>query len=404
METKEVAVAKPKSHTKTKIAIFLIIIGLIVCCFSIIVFAWYGGYAKSFLCRSVTTDSVIFEKLECKAVANVSNTENNYLLNSGTTSNNIEQNDANNDESVTAVVERVQNAVVGIGVVVENGSNNSVIGTGFLISDAGLLVTNRHVVESESSQYYVVFKGVSEPVEINKNDIYRDPINDIALVKIPVTSIPSGVKGISIGDSSTLKLGETVIAIGNPLGEFTGTVTKGIISGLNREVTISEGFFTNSNQVYQDVIQTDAAINPGNSGGPLLNSKGEVIGVNFATIKDASNLSFALPINRIKSRVAELNQYGKFKIPYMGVEYRTKVIFLNKQSVVGAEVVSVIKNSPAANAGIQTGDIIVSFDGKDLSENNLSSLIQTSKIGEKVTLDIMRQKVQQEITVEIGER
>lgn len=196
-----------------------------------------------------------------------------------------------------------------------------------------------------------------------------------------------------------------MIAIGNPLGTYTGTATEGIISGLHREVSVSQGFFgTTGSSSYSNVIQTDAAINPGNSGGPLLNLNGEAIGVDFATIDGASNLSFALPINLVKERIAELEQFGKFRIPYLGVQYQSTVAFVANQSVVGAQIISVATGSPAEQAGLKAGDIIVQFNGKNLSDNALTDLIQSVTIGAKADVVVLRNNQQQTLTVTIGER
>jgi S1-C subfamily serine protease len=241
-------------------------------------------------------------------------------------------------------------------------------------------------------------------IPVPQDFIFLDPVNDIALIKIESSNVPSTAKILNVGNSDELKLGQTVIAIGNPLGTYTGSITKGIISGLNREVNISQGFFSTQSEVYEDVIQTDAAINPGNSGGPLLNLNAQVIGVNFATVDGASNLSFALPINRIQDRISELEEFGKFKIPYLGVEYRTRLVFFKGQSIVGAEIINVVNNSPAALAGINIGDIVIEFDTTDLSEKTLSALIQEHEIGSTVQVIIIRNRVEQEIKVTIGER
>jgi serine protease Do len=248
------------------------------------------------------------------------------------------------------------------------------------------------VVEAENENYYVVFKDNNTPVNIEQINIFRDPVNDIALIKIDKEEVPSNMAALPLGDSDILKLGQTVIAIGNPLGKYSGTITKGIVSGLNREVSITKGFFSSQSEVYSDVIQTDAAINPGNSGGPLINNEG------------ASNLSFALPINRVKLRISELEKNGKFKIPYLGVEYRLRVVFLKGQSFIGAEITNVINGSPAEVAGIFKGDIILDFNGESLENNTLSTLIQKTTIGSKVEVVLYRNKLEKTIEVIIGER
>jgi serine protease Do len=207
-----------------------------------------------------------------------------------------------------------------------------------------------------------------------------------------------------LGDSSNLTVGQTVIAIGNPLGDLTGTVTSGIISGLNREVEVGANFFNTDVEAFEDVIQTDAAINPGNSGGPLINTNGEVIGVNFATIQGADNLSFAIPIDRVKLRIDELNQFGDFRIPFMGIEYRRRVVFIDDEALIGALVTSVFTSSPADKAGVEIGDVIVQYDDKTLEEESLFSLIQKSEIGEAVKIIVIRDGEQVSLDVVIGQQ
>jgi serine protease Do len=304
---------------------------------------------------------------------------------------------------VATIVDEIAGGVVGIGVAGDNFNTDSIIGTGFLVSSEGVIVTNRHVVE-EAMDYFISFKDQEQTVQIDQDAIFLDPVNDIALIKIDADKIPSTAKILRIGDSNEIKLGQTVIAIGNPLGKYTGSITKGIISGLNREVEISQGFFQTQKEIYEDVIQTDAAINPGNSGGPLLNMKAEVIGINFATVDGASNLSFAIPINRIKARLNELLEFGKFKIPYLGVEFRTRLVYFKGQSIIGAEVVNVLENSPAQLGGIKLGDIIIEFNGKDLQDKTLATMIQEQEIGSEVSVIVIRDRTEKELTIKIGER
>lgn len=393
---------KIKRHWRLKIITFLVIIFLCVLCFGVLSFLWFGGFVKQGICGAVTSDSQIYQKLSC--AVNVTETQQKFPLAQSNPNQNIEQKFVSEEGIVMKVVDDTSSGVVGIGISGDNSTADKVIGTGFIVSKAGLLVTNRHVVENEKVNYFVVFKDQQITVKVKSENIFKDPVNDIALIKLNAEEIPLNVKIIPIGNSDNIKLGATVIAIGNPLGKYTGTITKGIVSGLHREVNITQGFFTTQNEVYADVIQTDAAINPGNSGGPMINLNGEAIGINFATIEGAANLSFALPINRVKLRIAELEQFNKFKIPYLGVEYRTGMNFIQSKSVVGAEIVSVVVGSPAASSGLQKGDMIIEFDGQNLSDKTLSSLIQNTKIGEQVSVVILRNKVQQELTVTIGER
>lgn len=378
-----------------------ILLFLCVSSIGVLTFFILGGHAKNLLCSVVYKDSFIYEQVNCE---NVSTIDQNNSEDTPIQSKIFDQVSGDEGERVADIVEEVAGGVIGIGVSGDNFSEDRIIGTGFLVSNNGILVTNRHVVEMTGLEYFISFKDIDVSVPVTSDSIFLDPVNDIALIKIDPDQIPSSAKILNIGDSDSLKLGQTVIAIGNPLGTYTGSITKGIISGLNREVNISKDFFSTQSEVYEDVIQTDAAINSGNSGGPLLNLNAEVIGVNFATVEGASNLSFALPINRIKDRILEFEQYGKFKIPYIGVEYRTRLVFLNGHSIVGAEVVNIVENSPAFSAGLQTGDIIIEFDGTDLSERTLSALIQDRAIGDSVSIIIIRNRLEQEIKATIGER
>ncbi len=384
--------------------ILLILTVFVICCASTTAFLWYGGYVKNWTCRVVTGDSDIYKSLKCDNLKNVSNADNTNTENSLEKSNDIEQESQKTALSIVDIVEDSSRAVVGIGVDVEKSSEQGVIGTGFLVSGSGLIITNRHVVENESYNFVVIFKGVEQPINIDKKSIFRDPVNDIAIIKIDATKLPKSIKPLVLGDSDNIKVGESVIAIGNPLGEFVGTVTKGIVSGLNREVKIAQGFFPSATQGFQGVIQTDAAINPGNSGGPLINLRGEVIGINFATVEGAANLSFALPINWVKQRMSEVEEFGKFKVPFIGIEYQTKVLFVNGQTLVGAEVISLVEDGPAMQAGLKVKDVIVSFDDMTLNNDSLAGLIQKKKIGDEVGVVVYRNKEQVELNVVIGER
>ena len=405
MEDKQNNKPRRSGGLKIKFLMLLFLLVSLAVCVICLLFLWYGGYAKEFTCKAVKQDSVIWNKLNCSVTTqpnsqNQNTTEQLNNQNSSNTSGNSEE-----QGLVETVVAKTLPSVVGIGVVGDGvTTEDQVIGTGFIISKDGLIVTNRHVVEDETVSYFIMFKDSTKSVPITKTNIFRDPVNDVALIKLESDKLPANIVAISLGDSDKIKLGQTVIAIGNPLGKYTGTITKGIISGLNRDVNISQGFFSSQTQVYSDVIQTDAAINPGNSGGPLIDISGQAVGINFATVQGASNLSFALPINRIKQRITELEQNGKFTIPFLGIEYQTKVVFIKGQSMIGAEITNIVSNSPASNSQLQKGDIIVEFNGQDLNTQTLSTLIQGAKIGSKVDVTILRNKVTQQIQVEIGQK
>ncbi|KKQ36852.1 MAG: protease Do [Candidatus Woesebacteria bacterium GW2011_GWA1_37_7] len=188
------------------------------------------------------------------------------------------------------------------------------IGTGFVVSKDGLIVTNKHVVASDAT-YKVVTK---DGKEYETKQISRDPSNDIAVIKIDAGDL----QPVELGDSSNLKVGHFVIAIGTALGEFRHTVTTGVISGLGRGITAGNAFEGYVEKL-DDVIQTDAAINPGNSGGPLLNSAGQVIGINVAVASSAQNIGFAIPVNVVKDALSQYQKTGNFASKaYLGVEYQ----------------------------------------------------------------------------------
>ncbi len=212
---------------------------------------------------------------------------------------------------------------------------------------------------------------------------------------------------VNLGDSTNLKAGQFVIAIGTALGEFRHTVTTGVISGLGRGITagsVYEGFV----ERLDDVIQTDAAINPGNSGGPLLNSSGEVIGVNVAVAEGAQNIGFAIPINIVKDALNEFNKSGSFpKKPFLGVQYQMidqEGAILNKVPE-GAYVTDVVDGSPAQKAGIQTGDIITKIGSSEVKENDagLSGIIADKKPGDQVSVELWRDEKYQTISVTLSE-
>lgn len=262
------------------------------------------------------------------------------------------------------------------------------IGSGFIITDQGLIITNKHVVSDQEATYQVL---TNDKKKFDVQKIYRDPLNDLAILKVDASNLPA----LPLGDSEKLKLGQTAIAIGTPLGEFTNTVTTGIVSGLGRGITAGspyEGFV----EKLDNVIQTDAAISPGNSGGPLLNSAGQVIGVNTAVSAEGQNIGFAIPVNIVKDLINTFNRNGGvFERPYIGVRYQMvdRNTALQNKVVEGGYVIEVVKNSPADKAGIQEEDIITEFDGKTISGNDdqvLTKAILNKKIGESVNVKLWR--------------
>lgn len=266
------------------------------------------------------------------------------------------------------------------------------IGTGFIVSNEGFIVTNKHVVSTQGIQYSVV---TNTDKSYTIEHIYRDPLNDIAILKINPNQHNEDLKPIQMGDSSNLQVGQLVIAIGTALGEFNNTVTTGVISGLGRGIVAGSAFEGFAERL-DNVIQTDAAINPGNSGGPLLNSSGQVIGVNTAVSQSGQNIGFALPINVIKESLNNFNETGQFNRPYLGVSYQmiSREAALRNDLPEGAFVRSVIEGSAADKAGILVGDVITHADGQKLeAENNeLAIVISKKKVGERMVIRVWREQ------------
>ncbi|MBI2097076.1 MAG: trypsin-like peptidase domain-containing protein [Candidatus Sungbacteria bacterium] len=268
-------------------------------------------------------------------------------------------------------------------------------GSGFFVSPNGHVLTNKHVVVDAEAEYIV--KTVSEDTHTAKV-LARDPLNDVAVLKIEGKDFPT----IRFGDSNKIQLGQTVIALGNALGEFQNTVSAGIISGLSRFLTNVLDSAGESEHL-RGLIQTDAAINPGNSGGPLINLHGEVIGINVATVFGAENISFAIPINRAKRDIADVFKFGRIRKPMLGIRYVPVTAELQKKLklpvshglLVHGERVpgyqGVLKHSPAEKAGIQDGDIILAVNGAVLSETEtLEDILENSEIGSTLTLQVLQ--------------
>ncbi|MBD3329678.1 trypsin-like serine protease [Candidatus Dojkabacteria bacterium] len=310
------------------------------------------------------------------------------------------------ENTIIRAVEKAQNSVVSIArnqlEVSEEGivDKNSNIGSGFIVSESGLIITNQHVVSTNDDYKVLTVEGG----EYNVVEIIRDDANDIALLRV---ELEEGVKldAVELSDDRDLQVGQLVIAIGTPLGEYAGSVTTGVISGLNRSVTATQGGFWGMAKVYENVIQTDAAINPGNSGGPLLNSLGQVIGVNFATTSGADNISFALPIGVVSDRLEEYRKFGKFIKPFLGVQSDTITELearYYKNVVEGALVVRIVPDSPAAAAGIEKGDIIMEFGGEKV-QGALAVYVQEHEVGEEVEVKVWRDGEELVLKVVLGE-
>jgi serine protease Do len=259
------------------------------------------------------------------------------------------------------------------------------IATGFIVSSDGLIVTNKHVVDLTGVKYKAITKDGKE-YEIKQ--VYRDPANDIALVKIEADGLPI----LELGDSDGLEVGQLAIAIGTPLGQFRQSVTTGVISGLGRGIEAGGSPFEGYVERLDNIIQTDAAINPGNSGGPLLNSSGKVIGVNVAVAEGAQNIGFAIPINTLKDSIKQFHDTGDFSRPFLGIQYQiiTREAALANEVPQGAYVRGVIEGSSGDQAGVKVGDIITKFAGEkiDNDKNTLANLVNKHKVGEKIEIEV----------------
>lgn len=281
-------------------------------------------------------------------------------------------------------------------------------GSGFLITADGMILTNRHVVSDTDATYTVI---LNDGKQYDAKVLARDTILDVALIQIEASDLPF----LNLGTSESLKIGQSVIAIGNSLGEFSNTVSSGIVSGLGRSITASDSG-GNSSERLENVIQTDASINPGNSGGPLLDITGNVIGVNVAVAQNAENIGFAIPITAVKPIVESVQATGKIVRPYLGVRYQ----MINKQlqeelklpvdsgalisAGEGSDEVAVLENSPAAKAGFKAGDILLEIDGKELnSRNSLQTEIQKHKVGDSVSVKFQRDQDIQTVDVVLEE-
>lgn len=291
----------------------------------------------------------------------------------------------------------------------QNGTQKQEVGggSGFIITSDGLVVTNKHVVIDEDSEYTVL---TNDGKKYSAKVLARDPLQDLAIIKIEASNLPV----VMLGDSDGIQIGQFAIAIGNALGEFRNTVSFGVVSGMRRNVDAGDrkGF----QEVIDEVIQTDAAINPGNSGGPLLNLKGEVIGINTAMAQGAENIGFALPINKAKRDITAVKETGKIVYPFLGVRYviinsdikKDQNLSVDYGALIGSGEQgepAIVSGSPAQKAGLRSGDIILEVNGNKITtENTLSKVIQLFNPGTSVQLKILRGDVEKMITVVLGEK
>ncbi len=317
------------------------------------------------------------------------------------------------ESDIISVVKKVSPSVVSIavenqptlnflGLPQQGGAQESGIGTGFVVSADGLIMTNKHVVSQDGQKYIAIIKandGSEKKYEITQ--VNRDPFNDLAIVKIDA----SGLQAVEMGDSGNLQVGQTVIAIGNALGQFQNTVTTGVVSGLGRGVSPFDPS-TGISEKLDDLIQTDAAINPGNSGGPLVNSAGQVIGIDTA-VASAQNIGFAIKINTAKQLLSDFqNSGGKISRPFLGIQYThiARDVALLNGVPEGELVRQVVANSAADKAGVEAGDIITDFDGQRLTDaNTLTNTIRGEKVGDVIKVKVYRDNKSLDLTITLGE-
>ena len=280
-------------------------------------------------------------------------------------------------------------------------------GTGFIITPDGYIVTNNHVVSDKSADYTVLMNdGKKYPAKV----LARDQVNDFAVLKIEKTGLPT----VEIGDSANLKAGQSVIAIGNALGEFRNTVSAGVISGLARSVVA--GAVGGGSEQLIGVIQTDASINPGNSGGPLINVEGQVIGINTAVAQGAQGIGFAIPINEVKNSIDSVKASGRIIRPFLGVRYTLvdkAIAEENKLKVdygalilkgEGPADLAIVPGSPANKAGLEENDIILEVNGVKISvDNPLANALNKYKPGEEVSLKVLHNGEEKEVKVRLEE-
>lgn len=281
-------------------------------------------------------------------------------------------------------------------------------GTGFFVTSDGYVLTNRHVIDVPSPKFFVV---TNDGKELNAILVDTDPVLDIAILRVDGNKHPT----VNLGDSEKIRIGQTVIAIGNTLSEFRNTVTKGVISGINRHVIA--GVSVNGSEVIEKAIQTDAAINPGNSGGPLINLLGEVIGINTAVSIDGEAIAFAIPINQAKRAIEDVKLTGRILRPWFGVHYvLTEPDQVKNASSIsyklGALIVkgqtsqepAVVKDSPADKAGLKEGDIILAIDGIFLSQGNaIAELISPHRPNDTIKILYIRDEQTFEVNVILGD-
>ncbi|MFH1509304.1 MAG: trypsin-like peptidase domain-containing protein [bacterium] len=305
------------------------------------------------------------------------------------------------NEAVTDIIKEASSSVVSIMADIQSTNifgqtiNQQASGTGFIITSDGLILTNRHVVSATDATYTVI---TSAGKKFTVTKVIRDTINDLAFLEIEASTLPV----LELGNSSALEVGQTVVAIGNALGNYQNTVTKGIVSGLDRNIYAGGSFASQSEQL-EGVIQTDASINPGNSGGPLLDLSGRVVGINTAVDSSGQLIGFALPIDDAKKAIDSVIAGGKILRPFLGIRYIPLTpefaslndlpsdhgILIYSDDV---RISAVVEDSPAAEAKLRSGDIITQIDDYEIGKtSSFSKIMQNFDPQDEVILKVIRE-------------
>lgn len=329
-------------------------------------------------------------------------------LESTDNSKNVKKIESKN-QNLADVIEETTKSVVGISKLKNTGNTiftdsdegKMGLGTGIIVSSNGYILSNEHLTGEKFSKCYITLE---DGRNYNGTVVWSDIDLDLSIVQVNDKDLPA----IKLGDSKSIRVGESVYAIGNPIGfEFRRTVTSGIISAKNRTIKLEE----ETNLSYMtDLIQTDATINPGNSGGPLIYPNGEVIGINTVKISSAEGIGFAVPINVVKNVIKSFDETGKFDEANIGIygydKEVTPYLTLNNINLTqGIYVAKIIPNSPSDNTELKEGDVITSFDSKEINTmNELKEYIYTKKPGEKINLKISRGKIKKEISITLGKK
>lgn len=342
-----------------------------------------------------------------RAQTNTSNYQTTRLESTNYSENvkNIEE----KNKKISDVIENVTKSVVGISKLKSTGSSilsNSDegklgLGTGVIVSSKGYILSNQHLTGEKYSKCFVTLE---DGKSYDGNVVWSDVDLDLSIIKISAKDLPA----VTLADSNSIKVGETVYAIGNPIGfEFRRTVTSGIISAKNRTIKLEE---ENNSSYMTDLIQTDATINPGNSGGPLIYPNGEVIGINTVKISSAEGIGFAVPINVVKQVIKSFDETDKFEEATIGIyAYDKEVIpYLTSKNVSfnkGIYVASIIPNGPASKTELKEGDNIISFDGLEINTmNELREYIYKKKPNDEIKIKFTRGKINREITLKLGRK